>query len=114
LTLGLQKILSFDKKKITNYQRKFESKELENFSILCNTSQALAFGYPEPIISGNYKRINEKKIYHGTSKKAFNVFCATTQRKKQLFQIENHRKHLLRKINDISYNAKTKWTERKK
>ncbi|MHA1586904.1 MAG: hypothetical protein ACTSUW_06140, partial [Candidatus Heimdallarchaeota archaeon] len=65
--------------------------------------------------SGNYnKRINEKKIYHGTSKKAFNVFCATKQRKKRLIQNKNRCKHLLRKMDETIYNIIIKWTERKK
>ena len=54
-----------------------------------NIGQALASGYPEPIISGNSKGINGKKAYHETSKKAFNVFCATRQRR-------NHHMHLLK------------------
>jgi len=60
-----------------------------------NISQALASGHPESIISGNSSRINDKKAYHETSKKAFNVFCATTKGKKQLSQRENNCKYLL-------------------
>ncbi len=64
--------------------------------------------------SGLEKYFLFKKNYHRTSKKAFNVFCATTQRKKQLTQKENHRKHLLRKMDETLYNKTIKWTERKK
>jgi len=114
LTLGIKKILSSDTKRKISYQRNQESNELETISQFYNISLAKANGYPEPIISGSYKKINDKKFYHRTSKKAFNVFCATKQRKKQLTQKENHRKYLLRKIDDTLYNAKNKWTERKK
>jgi hypothetical protein len=98
---------------MTNYQRNFEIKELKTNFLFYFISQALAYGYPEPIISGNYKRINEMRYYHRTSKKAFNVFCATKQRKKQLIQKENHHKHLLRKISDIfDITKKNGWSEK--
>ena len=100
MTLGLKKIHSSDNKRIRNYQRNQECKELETNSIFCPISQALTYGYPEPITSGNYKIINDRKNYHRTSKKAFNVFCAFKQRKKRRIQNENHRKHLLNKIDE--------------
>ncbi|NPE07367.1 MAG: hypothetical protein GNW80_03710 [Asgard group archaeon] len=81
-------------------------------SILCCISQALTFGYPEPLSSGNYnKRITGKIDYHRTSKKAFNVFCATKQRKKRIIQNENRCKYLLRRIDDILCITKEKWKE---
>ena len=61
--------------------------------------------------SGLEKYFLFKKNYHRTSKKAFNVFCATKQRKKRIIQSENRRKHLLRRKDDILYSTKEKWKE---
>ena len=99
IILSFEKILSSDKNDPLNFRRNQEIIESKTNSILCNISQALAFGFPEPLSSGNYnKRIIGMIDYHRTSKKAFNVFCATKQRKKRIFQNENQCKHLLRRI----------------
>lgn len=112
IILSFEKILSFDNNRPINYRRNQEIIESKTNSILCNISQALAFGYPEPLSSGNNNKRRTGKIdYHRTSKKAFNVFCATKQRKKRIFQDENHCKHLLSKIAAILYITKEKWTE---
>ena len=120
IILSFEKILSFDNNRPINYRRNQEIIESKTNSILCNISQALAFGYPEPLSSGNNNKRRTGKIdYHRTSKKAFNVFCATKQRKKRIIQRENRRKHLLRRIDDILYSTKEKrkeqirWTRKK-
>ena len=115
IILSFEKILSFDNNRPINYRRNQEIIESKTNSILCNISQALAFGYPEPLSSGNNNKRRTGKIdYHRTSKKAFNVFCATKQRKKRLIQNKNRCKHLLRKMDETIYNIIIKWTERKK
>lgn len=103
IILSFEKILSSDKNDPLNFRRNQKKIiELKTNYLSSFISQVLAFGYPEPLSSGNYnKRITGKIDYHRTSKKAFNVFCATKQRKKRIIQNENHCKHLLRRIAEL-------------